>query len=416
MGNITFSKISDQIAPSQVVAIRRTVSERATAQLPVYSFIMGDNPLLPPVYLREQLAHYSTNEGELRKGSTKYSLPEGISEMRSAAVKDFDRQGITGLTPENIIVTAGGLEAIHLALSTVCDAGDRVIVQSPYYMFYPAQVLASSGAIPKFVQTTPQTGFKLTPEMLEEALTPDVKAVIINHPHNPSGMDETNDEMRALAAVAKLHNVLLILDEVYERFVYDNPFVPFAAINPDLADQTLSVNSASKSFGISGLRCGWAAGPKELVKRMAERFKNYSSYGTNTLAQKVMALVLTRPEMTAKDIEAMIAAFRLRRDATVRGLADIGMPCVRPTGAFYAFPELPAGLEVPGYTHSDKPLSLQFAEYLVAKTGVAVGPGIEFGMDGHIRIAFVVDEKTITEGLGLLGQVLQDLTRGRREV
>ena len=412
---ISFSRLAGKVPFSQVVAIRRTVSERVAAMLPVYSFIMGDNPLLPPVYVREQLALHATSEYALRKGSTKYSLPEGIPEMRAAAVKDFDRQGISGLTPENIIISAGGLEAMHLAISSVCNPGDKVLIQSPYYMFYPAQVIAAANAEPKYLQTYPENGFKVTPEMLDRALTPDVKVWINNHPHNPSGIDETAEEMRALGQVAKGRGVLMIQDEVYEKFVYDNPFVPFAAVNPDLADQTLSVNSASKSYGISGLRCGWAAGPKTLIESMV-RFKNYSSYGTNTLAQKVMTAVINNPEATAKEIEAMVSTFRLRRDATVKALHEIGMPCVRPSGAFYAFPRLPEGLEIPGYQGSDKPLSLQFAEYLVAKTGVAVGPGIEFGMDEHVRIAFVVDEQTIAQGISILGEVLSDLNRGRRPI
>lgn len=390
-----------KVSVTKITEMRRMISQIQQSGKPFYSFLVGDSVFPMPDYIK-----YREMEA-LCLGKTKYTHPEGIPELREGVIADCERQGIAGFNEENVIITDGGLEALYLAFKTVCDLDSEVIVPSPYYMFYPDQVKIAGG-IPKIVPTSFAQGFKLTPELLEEAITEKTKALVLNNPHNPTGAVYTREELRTLAEVAKERELLVITDEVYDKYVYEGEYICFASLDPDLREQTITINSASKRFAMSGERIGWAVGPKELISCMIN-LKNYTTYGAGSVAQWAVAAALEHPEHTAEEIEAAIAAYRIRRDLMLKYLDNLKLRYVRPQGAFYVFPELPDGLIIPGYEKKDLSLSEKFAFYLLEETGVAVAPGIDFGSGNHIRITFIVDEKTIKEGMEKVGNVLADL-------
>ncbi|MDP3572276.1 MAG: pyridoxal phosphate-dependent aminotransferase, partial [Archangium sp.] len=284
--------------------------------------------------------------------------------------------------------------------------GDEVVIFSPYWVSYPDMVMLADG-VPRFVQTSVENNWTPDPAELKKALTPRTKAVIFNSPSNPSGAVISRQALEALAEVLRGHDCLIITDDIYERLLYvKEPFFNIANVAPDLAPRTLIINGFSKAFSMTGLRLGYAAGPKELIAGM-QMIQDQSTSNATSIIQKGAVAALHGP---TAPIDEMVAAFARRRIAMTDGLNKIpGVKCRMPDGAFYCFPDLSALI---GKSYKGAPVtgSLRMSEILLEDFLLAAVPGQPFGAEGFIRLSFATSDANIEKGLGRLADFVSKLS------
>lgn len=341
----------------------------------------------------------------LDKGQTKYTPTPSFPELRQAIAGKFNNENGLPYKPEHITVGAGGKFCLYLAFMAVIDPGDEVLIPSPFWVSYPEQVKLAGG-VPVIVAGDESKGFKLTPEQLEQTITPKTKVVLINSPSNPSGIAYTPEELSALADVIARHpQVVVFSDEIYEKLVYDGlKFVSFASLKPELFDRTLTFNCHSKSFAMTGWRLGYVGGPKDVIDAMNKLQGQMTSHVTS-FTQIPAALALTDPR-GATAIETMRQQFEQRgRHMWERLSALPDITCVRPQGAFYCFPNVSAyfGKSIDGKTILD---AVSFSAALLESDHVAVVPGNDSGFPSHVRLSFATALPQIDKGIDRIATFL----------
>ncbi|CAA9553467.1 MAG: Aspartate aminotransferase [uncultured Thermomicrobiales bacterium] len=323
----------------------------------------------------------------LERGRTSYTGNAGLLELRQAIAAALGRRyGLEYDPEEQVLVTVGVSEALDLALRALLDPGDEVIVPEPCYVAYPPCVTLAGG-VPVPLPTRAEQGFVPTPEEVERLITPRTRAILLNYPNNPTGGAPTREQLLALAEVARRRDLVVISDEIYDRLSYDRPHVSVPTL-PGMAERTLLLNGFSKTYGMTGWRVGYAAGPADLVAAMT-KIHQYTALCAGRSAQEAAIEALRVPD---RDVEAMVDDYDARRRLIVAGLNRIGLPCHLPAGAFYAFPSVAAtGLS-----------AQEFAERLLHEGRVAVVPGDAFGAGGagHVRCAYATGLDQIEEALG----------------
>ncbi len=345
----------------------------------------------------------------LREGFTKYTAVEGIIELRQAIVRRYIKDHNLTYTPDQVIVTVGGKQALYNLFQAMVDPGDEVIIPAPYWVSYPDMVLLADGK-PICVETQEVNGFKITPEELEAAITPKTKLLAINSPSNPTGSAYTASEWIQLGEVLARHpHVWIISDDIYEKIIY-KPFkvVSLLTAVPALKDRTIIVNGVSKAYAMTGWRIGYALGPKTVIKAMGN-IQSQSTSSATSIAQRAALAALSGSQ---KCIKPMVRAFVERRDYCVAAFnAMPGVTCRTPEGAFYLFPNV-AGLM--GTTTPDGNKindSLALAAYLLEAVGVALVPGSAFGMDPYIRISFATSMQELEQAMQRIHKVAEILTK-----
>jgi len=329
------------------------------------------------------------------QGKTKYTPVSGIPELRKAIVAKFKRENDIDYRVEETFVSAGGKHIIFNTLMATLNAGDEVIIPAPYWVSYPEMVALSAG-VPVIVAATQDTGFKLTPALLEAAITPLTKWLIFNSPSNPSGAAYSASELRGLADVLLRHpQVWVLSDDIYEHLIYDGlEFATLAQVEPALKSRTVTMNGVSKGYAMTGWRIGYAGAPLALIKAM-EVIQSQSTSGITSISQWAAVEALTGPQ---DFLAPRRLAFQQRRDLTVGLLNDIpGLDCPVPEGAFYVFPSCAALF---GKTTTDgRVLNIDsdFVEALLDAEGVAVVHGSAFGLPGHFRISYATSEAELIE-------------------
>jgi aspartate aminotransferase len=321
----------------------------------------------------------------MRDGQTRYTPVDGTPELKEAIVAKFQRENGLAFKPENISAGAGGKQILYNALMATLDAGDEVVIPAPSWVAYAIMTEFAEG-VPIWVPTSPENGFKLTPAQLDAAITPRTKWLMLNSPSNPTGSVYSADEWHGLAAVLERHpHVWVLADDMYEHIVFDGrPFVTFSQAAPQLAERTLVVNGASKTYAMTGWRLGYGAGPATLIRAMA-RMQAQCSLNPSSISQAAVVAALNGPQ----DLVAQrCTEFQLRRDAVVPLLDAIpGLSCTRPDGAFYIYMSCAGwlGRRTPGgqqlVTDAD------VAAYLL-ESGVAVPEGAGYGLSPYIRVSF----------------------------
>jgi aspartate aminotransferase len=290
----------------------------------------------------------------------------------------------------------------------VLNAGDEVIIPSPYWVSYPEQVKLAGG-VPKVVRGEEANGFKITPKQLESAIGPKTKILVINSPSNPAGHAYTPEELKALAEVVAKHpNLVAFSDEIYEKLVYDgHKFVSFATLHPSLPDRTLTFNCHSKSFAMTGWRIGYIGGPKPAIDAINKLQSQMTSHITS-FTQHPAALALTDPR-GAESVESMRREFEQRgRHMWERLSALPKVKCVRPQGAFYCFPNVSAyfGKSAGNTRIAD---AVSFSAVLLEQSHVAVVPGNDSGFDTHVRLSFATSMQQIDKGIDRIREFLGKL-------
>jgi aminotransferase len=337
----------------------------------------------------------------LERGRTTYTANSGLLELRQAVAGHLRRRyGLEYDPAKELLITVGVSEALDLALRALLDPGDEVLVPEPSYVAYPPCVVLSGG-VPVALPTLAEDAFVPKAKAVTRLVTARTRVLLLNYPNNPTGAAPTRAELLELAEVVRRHDLTVISDEIYDRLSYDRPHVAFASL-PGMAERTLLLNGFSKTYGMTGWRVGYAAGPAELIGGMT-KIHQYTALCAGRSAQEAAIVALRVPE---REVQAMVDDYDARRRLIVGGLNRIGLPCHLPAGAFYAFPSIaPTGLS-----------AQEFAEGLLHEGRVAVVPGDAFGAGGagHVRCAYATGLDQIEEALERIERFVVSLQGGRR--
>ena len=359
------------IAPSGTMAVSQKVRDLAAKGLTVIDMGGGDPDFPTPAHIVEAAVR------SLRAGATHYVNSLGIAPLREAIAAKLGRENGVRVSPgDGVIVTPGAKFAILLALLGHLDPGDEVLVQDPSWVSYSAMIrLAEGVAVP--VPTLSEEGFRLRAEALRRAVTPRTRAIIVNHPVNPTGHVLDGGEIEAIAVLANERDLLVISDEIYERISFPGAVHQSLGVRPDLAERTVTVNGFSKTYAMTGWRLGYVAGPVELIRPL-RKVQGHSIYCVAPFVQEAGVAALTGPQDC---VAAMQGEYLRRRDAFLRGVGDVpGVHVTAPEGAFYVFPRFDA----PGLP------ATRLAGLLLDVGGVAATAGTEFGACGEAHLRFTL--------------------------
>lgn len=391
-----------RIKPSQTIAVTVKAAELKAAGKDVIGLGAGEPDFDTPDNIK------AAGIRAIESGKTKYTAVDGTPELKQAICDKFKRENGLDYTASQVSVSSGGKQVLFNAMLATLNPGDEVIIPTPYWVSYPDIVLLGGGS-PVMVDTKIDTGFKVTPETLEAAITPKTKWVILNSPSNPSGAAYGRDEMKALTDVLMRHShVWLLTDDMYEHIVYDGfKFVTPAEVEPGLYERTLTVNGVSKAYSMTGWRIGYAGGPVDLIKAMA-KVQSQSTSNPCSISQEAAVEALNGPQ---DFIAERAARFKERRDLVVSMLNQAtGLECPTPEGAFYVYPSC---ARLMGKTTPDgKTITsdLEFATYLLETEGVAVVHGEAFGLSPHFRISYATSNEALTEACSRIQRFCASLT------
>jgi len=331
----------------------------------------------------------------IARGETKYTAVTGIDELKQAICDKFKRDNNLDYEPAQVFVAPGGKPVIYDAMMATLNPSDEVVIPAPYWVSYP-DIVNLAGGTPVAVETRAEDGFKLQPEDLDAAITPNTKWFIFNSPSNPSGVAYSAEELKKLTDVLVKHpHVWILTDDMYEHLVYDNfVFATPAQVEPQLYERTLTMNGVSKAYCMTGWRIGYCAGPQQLIKAMT-KIQSQSTSNPTSISQWAALEALTGPQdFIAKHNEH----FKRRRDLVVKMLNEAhGIKCITPEGAFYVYPSCAGciGKTAPDGTTIDGDEA--FAKALLEAEGVAVVHGEAFGLSPFFRISYATSDENLVE-------------------
>jgi aspartate aminotransferase len=327
----------------------------------------------------------------------------GTVELRQMVARKLETENGLCYTASEILISSGAKHSIHNLLAAAVSPDEEVLVPTPAWVSYPPMIRLL-GAEPRFVTTSIEDRFKLTPERLRAAITPRTVGLILNSPSNPTGAMYSPEELRALIPVILESGIWVISDEVYERIAFDGRHhVSIASLDSRLRDHVAIVNGVSKSFSMTGWRIGYAAGPKDWITA-ASAVQSHQAGNPCSISQEAAQFALSSAGASA---DAMREAFERRRDLVMRILDGTpGCDFFRPEGTFYLFPRVRSILTKGGQGPKTDP---ELVSWLLEETGVATVPGEAFSAPGHLRISFAVEERTLERGLRLLRGALERL-------
>ena len=331
----------------------------------------------------------------LQAGETHYTSNSGKLELRQAIANNLERlYGVKYNPVTEIIATVGVSEALYLAFVALLDPGDEVIIPTPCFVSYQAEVYLAGG-IPVELPAKMENNFQVDPDEVRAAITPRTKAIFIGYPSNPTGAVAERETLMEIAKIAIEHNLVVVSDEIYDRLVYDFKHVCFPALGEELKQRTVLLGGFSKSHAMTGWRIGYAAGPKNVITAMAN-IQSQSTSNPTSISQKAAVEALRGPQ---DFIGTMNIEFDKRRKYMVQRLnAMKGVSCLMPVGAFYAFPRVSAlyGKSADGKAIKN---SSDLAAYLLDDARVALVSGDAFGADAYIRLSYATSMETIEKGL-----------------
>ena len=379
----------DRIKPSPTIAVTTRAAELKRAGRDVIGLGAGEPDFDTPQHIKDAATK------AIADSKTKYTAVPGIIELREAISAQYKRDNGLDYAPDQISVGCGGKQTIYNALMATLNPGDEVIIPAPFWVSYPDITLLAEGN-PVIVPCPIESGFKLTAEALEAAITPKTKWLIMNSPNNPTGAAYSRDEIKALTDVLVRHpHVWVMTDDMYQKIVYDGfVFSTPAEVEPALYDRTLTLNGVSKAYAMTGWRVGWAAGPLEVIKAM-NKIQSQATTMTSSVSQWAAVAALTGPEDFLVERNA---TFKRRRDLVVAAMNEApGVSCPTPDGAFYVYPSC-AG--VIGKTTPDGKVietDQDFSTYLLDAEGVAVVFGEAFGLGPAFRISYATATSALEE-------------------
>ena len=379
----------DRIEPSPTLAMSGRVAALKRAGVDVIGLSAGEPDFDTPDFVKDAAID------AIRAGKTKYTEVDGIPELKAAIAAKFLRDNGLTYAANEISVNVGGKHTLFNALVATVDKGDEVIIPAPYWVSYP-DIVSFAGGTPVILQAGANQLYKILPEQLDAAITPQTKWVMLNSPSNPTGAAYSADELRALAEVIRRHSHIMVLtDDMYEHVWYaDTPFSTIAQVAPYLYDRTLTVNGCSKAYAMTGWRIGYAGGPAWLIKAMA-KLQSQSTSNPCSIAQAAAVAALNGDQSFLGDRNA---AFLKRRDLVV-GMLNLaaGLHCPTPEGAFYVYPDATGCLGKT--TPKGKVIGndADLIDYFLDDALVAAVPGNAFGLSPAFRVSYATSEAVLTE-------------------
>ena len=390
------------LAPSSTLAVQAKAKALRARGVDVISFGAGEPDFDTPERIKEAAV------AAMRRGQTKYTEVGGIPELRAAVCAKLERDNGLVYEPADVLVSCGAKHTLFNIATALLNPGDEMLVPSPFWVSYPEQARLL-GAVPVAVQTREATGFDLDPERLRAAVTPRTKLVVLNTPNNPTGAVFSPDALAAVARLAVERKLWLVADECYESLTFEGRHLSIASLGADVKARTLTVNTCSKAYAMTGWRIGYAAGPRALISAMTDVQSQVTS-NPSSVAQWAAVEALGGAQ---DEVATMAAQFDRRRRLIVSGLNALpGVSCVMPKGAFYAFANV-SGLFGRTWTHEGRTSTLKTSvdvtAFLLEQARVAVVPGVDFGSDAHVRLSYATSDALISEGLARMGTALKTL-------
>ncbi|MEM7726549.1 MAG: pyridoxal phosphate-dependent aminotransferase [Cyanobacteria bacterium P01_A01_bin.45] len=377
-----------QVKPSITLAISAKAKEMKVQGIDVCSFSVGEPDFDTPIHIK------TAAQQALDQGKTKYGAAAGEAKLREAIAHKLKADNGLDYKAENIIVTNGGKHSLYNLMQALIEPGDEVIIPAPYWLSYPEMVTLAGGT-PVIVNTDASTGYKITPQVLSQSITPKTKLFVLNSPSNPTGMVYSPEEIIALAKVIVDADISVVSDEIYEKILYDGAkHLSIGSVGEEIFKRTIVSNGFAKAYSMTGWRLGYLAAPVELIKATST-IQSHSTSNVCTFAQYGAIAAL---ESSQEALEEMRLVFAKRREFMFERINSIpGLSCEKPDGAFYLFPDISkTGLK-----------SLDFCSTLLEKEKVATIPGIAFGADKNIRLSYATDMVTIEKGMDRLEKFVQ---------
>ncbi len=373
-----------EVLGSTTLAITARAKELQSKGIDVVNFAAGEPDFDTPDLIKKAAIK------AIETGFTKYTPSTGTVDLRKAISAKFKKDNNLDYTPNQIAVSCGAKHSIYNLIQVLVDDGDEVLIPTPYWVSYP-EMVKIAGGVNVFVPTSWDTGFKLTPAILQKFITPRSKVIFINSPSNPTGVVYTKSELKAIADLCVKHRIYIISDEIYEKLVYDSSeYTSVAALGKDIYDLTFTVNGVSKAYSMTGWRIGYAAGPQAIM----DYVKNFQDHSTSNPTSISQAAALAALELPDDTIIAMRDEFRKRQQLMMSLVAEIPeIRFVRPQGAFYLF------CDISKLGDSDV-----VAKKILDEVNVALIPGSGFGASNFVRLSFATSQERIREGIKRIGQ------------
>ena len=387
------------IAESATLAVDAKAKALKAAGKPVIGFGAGEPDFPTPDYIVQAAVEVAAKPANHR-----YTPTPGLPELRDAIVAKTLRDSNYVITPDQVLVTNGGKQAVYQAFATIINPGDEVILPAPYWTTYPECIkLAGGRAVEVFADET--QNYLVSVEQLEAARTENTKALLFCSPSNPTGSVYSLEQVKAIGEWAHEHGIWIIADEIYEHLLYDGATAPsIPVVVPEMADHTIILNGVAKTYAMTGWRVGWMVGPKDVIKA-ATNLQSHLSSNVSNVSQRAAIAALTG-DLTA--VHEMGVAFDRRRKLIVGLLNEIpGVVCPTPTGAFYVYPSVKGvlGKEIRGKRPQT---SAELATLILEEAEVAAVPGEAFGPSGYLRFSYALSDADIVEGIARVKKLLSE--------
>jgi aspartate/methionine/tyrosine aminotransferase len=387
------------ISESATLAVDAKAKALKAAGRPVIGFGAGEPDFPTPDYIVEA-AVAACREPRFHR----YTPAGGLPELKQAIAAKTLRDSGYQVGPSQVLVTNGGKQAIYEAFAAILDPGDEVIVPAPYWTTYPESIRLAGG-VPVVVTADETTGYRVSVEQLEAAVTDRTKVLLFVSPSNPTGAVYPREQVEEIGRWAAAKGLWVLTDEIYEHLVYgDAAFTSLPAVVPELRDRCVVVNGVAKTYAMTGWRVGWLIGPEDVVKAAT----NLQSHATSNVSNVAQAAALAAVAGDLDAVAEMRTAFDRRRQTIVRMLNEIdGVVCPEPEGAFYAYPSVKAllGREIRGKRPAT---TVELAALILEEAEVAVVPGEAFGTPGYLRLSYALGDEDLVEGVSRLQKLLAE--------
>lgn len=393
------SERAKNLKQSATLAITAHVKKLRAEGVDVIGFGAGEPDFDTPANIKE------AGIESIKNGFNKYTPVGGIPELKDSIRERIKNDYGIEYSQQEVMVSCGAKHTLYNIAQAVLNPGDEVIVPSPYWVSYPAQI-SLAGAVPVIAETNLRDGFKLRPETLKEKISPATRALILNYPSNPTGATYDGKELAEMAEIAMEAGIFIISDEIYDKILYGGlRHTPVASLGKEVRENSIMVNGVSKTYSMTGWRIGYAAGGKEIIAAMS-RIQGQCTSNPPSMAQMAAVEALSGSQEV---VSRRTDEFERRKNFIVSRIEEIGLRCFNPQGAFYVFPSMENFI---GAKFGDRVMdgSLAFTDFLLGQAKVAVVPGIEFGMENHIRISYATSMENIEEGMNRVEKALSLLS------
>lgn len=391
------SEKAKAITPSPTLSLDAKYKQMQKDGIPVVGFGAGEPDFNTPDNIK--MAAVKAIENNI----TKYTPASGTIELKKAICQKFKNDHGLEYGVENIVVSNGGKHSLTNIFMAICEEGDEVIIPSPFWVSYP-EMVKLAGGVPKFLETTEENDFKFSPAELEAFITDKTRALVLNTPSNPTGMVYDEETLAEIAKIAVKHNIYVIMDEIYEKLVYEGTHKNIATFGDDIKELTITVNGMAKAYAMTGWRIGFTASNAAVAKAMSN-IQSHATSNPNSIAQAASVEALLGDQSF---IDGMRAEYIKRRDYMVERINSIdGISCRKPNGAFYIFMNVRELLKTEHYGKKFSSAS-ELCDDILERALVALVPSEGFGIEGYVRLSYATSMENIIEGLDRIEKYIKN--------